>query len=208
MVYTHILWDFNGTILNDVETGITSVNTLLRRRGMPLLSNVDDYHEVFMFPIVEYYQKLGFDFERESFDDLAVEWVNEYLYNVRHAKVRDGVIETLSKIQVPQIVLSATEINMLKEQLIDLGILKYFSEIIGLDNIKAGSKIDIAMEWVERVKPKSAVLIGDTIHDYETATAMGIDCILVAGGHQSKDTLLECGVPVLNNVSELLNEVI
>lgn len=207
-MYSHILWDFNGTILNDVETGIISVNTLLRRRGMPLIKNLDDYHEVFMFPIVEYYQKLGFDFERESFDDLAVEWVNEYLYNVRHAKVRDGVIETLSAITVPQIVLSATEINMLKEQLTELGIIKYFIEIMGLDNIKAGSKIDIAMEWIDRVKPKSAVLIGDTTHDYETATAMGIDCILIAGGHQSKDTLLRCGVPVLNNVSEVLNEFI
>lgn len=203
--YTHVLWDFNGTILNDVEVGIKSVNTLLHRRGLPLLNSVDDYHEAFTFPVINYYRKLGFDFDNESYDDIAIEWVTEYLRNSELAYINDGVVDALKAIAIPQIILSASELNILIQQLTDLGIIEYFAEVLGLNDIKASSKITLATEWVERIKPESAVLIGDTVHDYETASAIGIDCILINGGHQNKGTLLKCGVPVLNSVREVID---
>ncbi|HBL83341.1 MAG: hypothetical protein A2Y17_05365 [Clostridiales bacterium GWF2_38_85] len=53
MKYTHIIWDFNGTILNDVDAGIKSINTLLARRQLPLLESVDAYKNIFTFPILD-----------------------------------------------------------------------------------------------------------------------------------------------------------
>ena len=47
------------------------------------------------------------------------------------------------------------------------------------------------------------VLIGDTLHDYDTAKAMGVPCILCAIGHQSKEDLLTAGVPVVGRFSQL-----
>ena len=47
------------------------------------------------------------------------------------------------------------------------------------------------------------VLIGDTLHDFETAQAMGVPCILCAIGHQSKADLLSAGVPVVDAFSQL-----
>jgi len=203
MLYSHILWDFNGTILNDVETGIRSVNALLARRKLKTLDTLEEYRDYFTFPIINYYRTLGFDFESESFDDIAIEWVTEYLNNEKYAFINSGIVDVLKRIQIPQIILSASEINMLTKQLTDRGIIGYFDEILGLDNLKASSKIDIAKEWISRVKPASAVLIGDTVHDYETASAVGIDCILITGGHQNKGTLLRCGVPVLDDIGEI-----
>ncbi len=205
--YSHILWDFNGTILDDTEAGIKSENVLLTRRNMPLIESVNAYREVFTFPIIEYYKKLGHNFEDESYDDLAVEWMEQYLIHSKFSKLQYGVKELLEHIKsknIPQLVLSASEVNLLKGQLKDFSIDHYFTEILGLNNILAHSKIDIGKEWVNRVKPTKAVLIGDTVHDFQVANAIGIDCILICAGHQNRETLLECKVPVLENLTEAI----
>ena len=51
---------------------------------------------------------------------------------------------------------------------------------------------------------RRALLIGDTDHDQEVAAEMGIDCILIPAGHQSRERLQACGVPVLQSLEELL----
>jgi len=206
MKYKYIIWDFNGTILNDVNVGIKSVNTLLEKRKLPLINNVGEYHKVFDFPIIGYYERIGFDFEKESYYDVAIEWVKEYLKNVTGAKLFPGILECIKnfrKLNLKQMILSATEINMLKTQLQNLKIIGYFDEILGLDNINAYSKIDIALNLLQKIDPAETILIGDTTHDYETAMKMGIDCVLIANGHQSECALLDCGVPVLKTVKDL-----
>jgi len=208
--YSHILWDFNGTILNDVDTGIKSANALLSRRGLANLPDADYYRSVFGFPIIEYYRRLGFDLDNESFDDIAVEWVSEYLRNVKSAVLHIGVSEVLSEIKklgISQILLSATESNMLNTQLSELGIAEMFDEILGTDNIKAHGKTDIGIEWIGRARPFRAILIGDTDHDFHTACAMGIDCLLFSGGHQPKSALLDCGAEVIDDIRDVLSYI-
>ncbi len=204
--YTHVVWDFNGTILDDVAIGIDSVNCLLKRRSLPLIESVDRYHEVFGFPIENYYRRLGFDFEKEPYSEIAVEWVNEYNSRRPLAGLCLGARELLEKLQakgVTQLIISATEYNMLVSQLEELGIEEYFSELIGLDNIRAGSKTHLAVEWKNKNPQARVLFIGDTDHDLEVATAMQADCILVAAGHQSFGHLASLGVPVLKNLKEL-----
>lgn len=125
----YCIWDFNGTILDDVDAGIKSVNKLLADRGLPTLNGREDYHKYFRFPIKDYYSSLGFDFQRESYETLAPIWVEQYLINVREAPLREGVAETLEAFKtagIKQIVISATELKMLKGQLASLGIDNYF----------------------------------------------------------------------------------
>ena len=206
--YSNIIWDFNGTILNDVEAGIKSENTLLSRRNMPLIESVEHYHSVFTFPIIDYYKKLGHNFEKESYDDLAKEWVREYLENVKHAMLQEGVIDLLRYFKnenCKQIILSATEQKMLVNQVKSLGIYDYFNDILGLDNIHAYSKIHIAKDWFSKEKPKKALMIGDTVHDYQVAQELNVDCVLVAIGHQNYQTLKSCGVRVYHSLFECFN---
>lgn len=206
MNYTHIFWDFNGTILDDVQTGIDCANVLLKNRGLDIIPDKDFYREVFGFPIIDYYTRLGFDFEKEDYHDLAVEWVALYMQKVRSAKMNPCVKETLEKIKklgIPQYVLSATELGMLKTQLNQLEISDYFEEVTGLDNIHAGSKTELGKSLAERIRPERALVIGDTVHDYETAKTMNAHCILFSGGHAKREKLEKCGCPVIDNFCEL-----
>ncbi|MBR5280760.1 MAG: HAD family hydrolase [Clostridia bacterium] len=203
--YNYILWDFNGTILDDVQTGIDSVNVLLSDRGLPIIPSKEVYRAVFGFPIRDYYGRLGFDFSKEPYEKVAVEWVNQYLSRVQEAPLCPGVFEALNffrEQKIPQSILSATKLEMLQGQLQNLGIRTYFEEVMGLDNIYATSKEALALSWKERHFDVEAVMIGDTVHDYEVAQAMGIDCVLISGGHQPVDVLEKCGCPVCANLHD------
>ncbi len=210
MKYTHILWDFNGTIINDVETGIISLNTLLSRRNMPTIDSIEQYHSVFTFPITKYYENVGFDFSIEPYDKLAIEWVRENEVNIRKAKLCKGAKEALQFFKnknIPQIVISATEVNMLRGHIEHLGITYYFDEILGLDNIHAESKVKLGIAWLERHPGAVPLMIGDTVHDAELAREIGCDCFLCATGHQSLETISEAGVPTFRGLEELISQI-
>ena len=224
-----VIWDFNGTILDDVRTGIESINRLLRRRGLPTIDSVEEYHRRFRFPIIDYYRGLGFDFTKEPYSEVAVEWVAEYDSLVPDAGLCPGVREAIDLIAgerlaggagsetngshrgscgpgdrrlAGQIVLSATEQNMLLRQISELGLDGVFDEVLGMDSIEAHSKLPAALRFKERHPDARLVMIGDTTHDFEVARAIGAECILVASGHQSRATLEKCGVPVADNAIE------
>ena len=204
MKYTHIIWDFNGTLFNDIEAGIASVNTMLEERGLPKLSGVEDYRKVFKFPIIEYYRDLGFDFDREPYAKLAPIWVDLYNINSKTSKLQVGAAEALeycAKSGVSQVLLSATERNMLIGQIKELKIYGYFNEIMGLDDIHAYSKRELAVQWWQRNPDAIPLFIGDTEHDADVARAIGADCILVCNGHQSRERLQKLGCDVFDDLS-------
>lgn len=207
MRYTHIIWDFNGTLFDDIDAGIASVNKMLSERGLKIISNKEEYREVFKFPIISYYRDLGFDFESEPYEVLAPIWVELYNQNSKQSSLCPQarlLLEDFKKKNIPQILLSATERNMLLGQIAELEISEYFEDVLGLDNIHAYSKKDIAIEWLAKQDNIVPLFIGDTEHDAQVARAVGADCILVAQGHQSKNTLLKCGYPVYNDLGEVM----
>ena len=56
------LWDWNGTLVNDVALCSQLLNSQLQRHGHAPLGGVEEYRRVFRFPIEEYYKDAGFDF--------------------------------------------------------------------------------------------------------------------------------------------------
>lgn len=208
MKYTHIVWDFNGTLLDDIQAGIDAVNVMLERRGLAMIDSVEAYRQLFCFPIIDYYAKLGFDFEKEDYYKvLAPEWVAMYLENYKHSTLTPNAKQTLSALKAlgyEQTLLSATELGMLKGQLAELGLDGYFAEIWGLDNIHAGGKVDRAMAWRKAHPDAVALFVGDTVHDFEVASAASADCVLYCGGHQSHKQLRMCGCPIVADLGELL----
>ena len=206
----YCIWDFNGTLLDDVETGIVSVNQMLRERDLPTLDSKEDYYKVFGFPVKEYYSRLGFDFEKEPYEVIAPIWVDLYLENVKMANLFPDAVDALEAIRrmgVPQVIISATEQNMLNRQLRELRIDGFFDEALGLDNIHAGSKLELARAWRNKHAGR-AIYIGDTDHDAETAKLLGAECFLVARGHQSREYLEKhTDVKIFQNLSELLEHL-
>ena len=211
MRYEHIIWDFNGTLLDDVMTGIASVNKLLEDRGLPKIESVNAYRRVFRFPIIEYYRSLGFDFDKEPYEVIAPQWVELYLENVKSAGLYEDAIWALDsarKAGLKQTLLSATELNMLKGQVAELGVEGYFCRVAGLDNIHAGSKLALARAWRREYPIDRAIMIGDTDHDVDTARELGADCVLICRGHQSKEYLQTLGVPVSDSIKEAFERFI
>ncbi len=207
MKYTDILWDFNGTVLDDVEIGIESVNLLLCRRGKRPISGVEEYRQVFGFPIREYYERVGFDFSAESYDEVAPLWVAEYMKRMPRAKVFGDVVSTAEAFRtlgLKQTVLSATKREMLCDQLEFLGLSGLFDAVYGLDNIKAESKMALACRWREKNPDAIPLVIGDTVHDADVAKGCGFDCILVPRGHQSREVLEKTGLPMAENLTAVL----
>ena len=212
MNYTYCIWDFNGTIFDDIGASIKAVNTLLAERGLPTLDSKERYHEVFDFPIIDYYRRIGFDFDKEPYEVVAPLWVELYLENSKSSGLFEDVIPALDFFEsqgVKQSVLSASELKMLTGQLRDLGIYDRFEEIMGIDNIYAESKLALASAWKERHAGERVMFIGDTTHDYETAKLLGADCYLVSAGHQPEYKLRTAGedamiFPSLNSLIEYL----
>ncbi len=202
--YKYIIWDWNGTLLDDLDICINVMNEMLNKRSLPLLDS-DRYKEIIEFPIVNYYRKLGFDFSVESFEVLAIEYISKYQKDSLHANLNKDAIEILKCIQaggIEQVILSASQIDNLVEQVNHFKIDSYFKSLIGLENCHAVSKISAGKSWLQKmdVNNKEVLLIGDTSHDFQTAKELGCDCLLIAIGHECKNKLIAHGVPVIDDL--------
>lgn len=203
--YSHVIWDWNGTLFDDVDWCIEVINIMLAKRGIQTIQSVAEYHKAFCFPIIQYYINVGFDFDKEPFEDLAREYISLYHSGKSgNCKLHAGTEAVLANIKergIEQIILSASETNNLLSQISEFDIADFFDEMLGISDIYAKSKIEIGLDYISRKNVSNAILIGDTRHDYEVAKALGVDCVLIPNGHQSKDELLSCNVPIIDDIS-------
>ena len=186
--YTHIFWDFNGTILDDTEACFQSENDLFLKYGYPLLASKETYRELFSFPVKDYYHRMGFDFNVHPYELLAEEWMDRYLIHAKNAGLCPLVTEALEYVKakgIPQWVLSASKLAMLEDQLNSLGVRSYFEGVLGQGDIQAGNKDHLGRAWKAAHPDARVLFLGDTEHDAATAIAMGADCILLNTGHNS-----------------------
>ncbi len=184
------------------------MNKMLRKRNLPGIDS-KKYREIFDFPVIDYYAKLGFDFSKESFEELTVEFIGEYYARFNECKLFDEVEEVLKKIRdrgISQSILSASKEDVLTEKIKHYGIDKYFSKTIGLENHYAESKIENGKKWIAELNlnPQEVLLIGDTAHDYIVSKHIGSDCLLIANGHYSYKRLAKLGVDVISTLKEMI----
>ena len=109
MKYTAVIWDFNGTIADDIDLGIGAVNKMLAERGLPILSTREEYRAKLRFPIKDYYADLGFDFSKEPYEKLAHEWIALYNAGEKDVRACAGAPEAIRRISesgLEQIILS------------------------------------------------------------------------------------------------------
>lgn len=202
-----IIWDWNGTLLNDIFICNSIINNLLEQRNLPCLS-LQKYKEIFTFPVRDYYVKAGFDFTQEEFEIPADEFIARYTDQVKLAKLHDevtNILEYLKIRNVNQYILSAMEQNSLKKSIERYGIHHYFQAIYGINDHYAHSKSANAIRLIDdyNLNPSEVCLIGDTIHDHEVAKSIGCNCILIADGHQTKERLIATGRIVYDSLDEL-----
>jgi phosphoglycolate phosphatase len=202
-----IIWDWNGTLLNDIGICIEAINTMLERRNHPTISR-PEYLEIFTFPVKDYYVKAGFDFTIESFDDIAIEFMDLYFQKLKYALVFPGafkVLNTLKQNNFYQIMISAMEHDSLVKSVKEKEFYQYFDFIAGINDHFAGGKIENARNTVRKlnIDPERTLLIGDTIHDYEVAGELRIQCVLISHGHQSASLLERLDCTIVNGIEEI-----
>lgn len=204
---TTIIWDWNGTLLDDAEICREAINKMLKMRHLPELS-LEKYRDVFTFPVIEYYKEVGFDFNTEEWEPVAMEFINLYLNALPGCGLTPYAVKTLETFKQKgyrQAIVSAMQHDALLKSVSELGIYEYFDFIGGIDDHYAISKIGNARNYFNQagLNPEKITLIGDTVHDSEVAAELECRCILVATGHQSFQRLANTGLKVINNLSEI-----
>lgn len=208
--YEHIIWDWNGTLLNDAWLCIEVLNQLLEKRGR---NRIDDtvYRQHFGFPVIHFYEFLGFDFEADHFEQVSREfidsyearWLDECLLHPETA----AILSELTSTGHTHSVLSAAEQNALETGIKHYDLDQHFIRLVGADNIYAHGKVERGQSWIQQldIAKEKVVLVGDTLHDHEVANAMGVDSILLAHGHHSVERLSQTGAPIAQNHRELID---
>lgn len=189
----HVIWDFNGTLLDDVSCCVGVLATLLAERALPPITT-ERYREEFGFPVRDFYLGLGFDFEREDFDSVSRTFIARYLEQIAGACAHAGAHDALRSVaqrSLGQSVLSAMEHTMLGELLARYDLHQPMQHVRGLSDLRASSKVELGRALLADLElPADAVVVvGDTLHDLETASALGCRAVLVAQGHQTRARL-------------------
>jgi len=206
--YRHLIWDWNGTLLDDAWLCREIMNGQLRKRGLPAI-NQERYEAVFDFPVEKYYRTVGFDWKKETFAEAGTEFIVEYEKRKKECRLQVGVKELLRKVEddgICHAVLSAYSHPTLEEFLGYFGVRAHFRSVAGNRDHYAAGKVEHGLEMLKElhVRPEETVLIGDTTHDAEVARAMGVDCFLIPCGHNSRERLERCGVPLVAGLRDLL----
>ncbi|MCL3781809.1 HAD family hydrolase [Prolixibacteraceae bacterium JC049] len=205
--FDNIIWDWNGTLLNDQEITMQCINRVLKSRGLDQL-NTNSYREAFDFPIKDYYARIGFDFDKDPFSILAEEFISDYYSVIDQAQLHVGVNQLLDQLRTNSknlFVLSAMEHQSLLKTLKQHDILHFFSDVSGLNDHHAASKSENGIKLLNhhQLDPKKTVLIGDTTHDADTAKLIGCQCILFSQGHQSFQKLQATQFPIIDELHKL-----
>lgn len=191
--YKHVIWDWNGTLLQDLDHAVTTVNQLLKKRNLPLLTE-SSYKEKFHFPIRSYYNLLGFDLDNESFEDLCEEFVDLFMRGVFECPLVPGareILQTVKKMGKVQSILSASDQESLDRMIHHFEIGPALDNVFGIADKFAASKVYRGIELINlsKIAAQNTVLVGDTDHDLEVAQALGVHAILVSHGHQDAEKL-------------------
>lgn len=201
-----VLWDWNGTLLDDLQYAIGVRNRVFPLFGLPTIDSLEEYYRQFTFPVRVYYERAGVT--DQNFVQVANAWMDEYVRGCPEIPLHCDAATAVHKLRaagIRQVVLSASKLDILNRQLSYYPALDgCFDSVLGLSDIYARSKEAIGCAYLERcgIPAGECVMLGDTLHDADVAKAMGAQCILVARGHQSRSVLESAGVPVCNSLEE------
>jgi len=210
-VIESIIWDWNGTILNDVDNNINAVNMILQKRNLRVISK-EEYRRKIKIPIKQFYNDIGLETnDPETYNLIANDYWEYYNMGYKNnAKINNGIEDILNKLKgdgISNYLLSATQHEELIKQVKDKGMETYFKDIIGNNNYEVKNKLEKAKELIKNddIKVNNTILIGDMINDYELAEELGIKCILYSNGHQ--EIKMEKGKNIINNFEKIYNYI-
>ncbi len=205
--YKVIIWDFNGTLIDDVNAALNSVNDMLARRNLPLI-NMEQYASYVDTPIIKFYEHIFDDLYSMDFSIIAEEFNEGYEKHLKAKAVMANAEEVLEYFNLKgklQTVISATHIDKVNNRLTEFGLTGYFDKILAHNNLIAEDKTHLAVKYFAEKgnKPEEAVVIGDCVADFKMAQTLGCDCVLTTQGHQSRKEFAQTKAVIIDSLLEL-----
>jgi phosphoglycolate phosphatase len=206
-----ILWDWNGTLLNDTPANVDIFNRVRIECGYTPVT-IERYRELYRHPIRDMYADAGYDFSKHSYEYLAERWGHAYLNYESPPMLHEDaeyVLERLKERGARQSILSALPHSMLEENVQGLGISHHFEVIKGAKNLYGHSKIAEGVELALHleVTGKEITVVGDSTHDAEVAQTLGAHCWLVSHGAESESRLQQTGFPVCSSLTDVYTRI-
>ncbi|MBQ2904033.1 MAG: HAD family hydrolase [Clostridia bacterium] len=206
--YTHIIWDWNGTLLNDVNASLSSVNDMLDMRGMPHI-DLDFYKECIGVPIRKFYDRV-FDMEKEDYSIIIKQYNEGYLRHLADCGLTDGAreaIEFFASCGMHQAVVSSSNNDQLCMNIRKYGLEDCFEAVLGSADYYAGSKIDRARDYLAKTGAENGgiLVIGDLEHDADMAKELGADCVLLTSGHEHISRLRRADARLIDDLHALID---
>ena len=204
----NIIWDWNGTIINDAYLFVDIMNQTLTKYNLNNIT-INDYKAKFCFPIKTYWKNLGFNFDDSTFNTMNHEFINLYKKHMQKPVLQNKIIDVLQYAQkqsINQFILSASEHTMLNQLTQYYKINNYFTDIVGVDNLNAYGKEKLGISLVEKynIDVNKTILIGDTEYDSTVAKSIGCKAILISFGHVEGKRLKNTQDIIINNYNDLI----
>ncbi len=202
-----VIWDWNGTLINDVHIACGAVNDILNDLGRPLIEMSDYYH--YMRDGMDHYYDYLFYPDKAPFDKLVVWFSKYYDIRVRTASLHEGtadVLETLQKMGIKQAIVSSSHKDKVRRDAAAFGIDGFFDEMLGADDLLIGSKTERARLYLEKngIFPERTLVVGDMTHDRDTAEGIGAEYVVIPKGHQTKALLESKGVNLISDIKDVI----
>lgn len=205
-----IVWDWNGTLLNDVDLVLELTNKMLDKRNANQLT-LEQYKNCFSFPIEDYYRRIGFVFStKEEFLKIVQEFNCAYEKQMEQCPLYCNEIEVLQYFREQgyvQYIVSGLNQRDLMKAVKGKKIDDFFRKIIGSKEMDATDKYAniVALIQKENLCNTSIAIIGDTLSDYYLAEKIRCRSVLLSQGHQSKQKLCKVdGVRVVDDFVALI----
>lgn len=201
----HLVWDWNGTLLDDLAIVVESVNVgLAAYGGSPI--DADGYRSHYTRPVSLFYERL---LGRAVTD---TEWVhiNEVFHQAYFARIDQvglapdagAALDTARDRGLRQSVLSMAPHDHLVEIVDRLSLAVYFDAVCGSQGNRGAEKAASLAEHmaVLEAEPATVVVVGDVPDDAAAAAAVGAKAVLFDGGSHHRHDLEAVGVPVADSL--------
>jgi len=202
-----IVWDWNGTLINDTSLCVDILNKILFLHDQPSIS-IEYYRNNFSFPVSAFYKIISLPSSGKKFDDVSLSFISEYRLKWKECNLQPGVLQILKLIKqlgLRQSILSAGNQSDVEVFLDHFKLESFFNQVFGTDNIKAEGKIELGKKFItdSNLRPDEILLVGDTAHDLHVANEIGCSVLLFNQGHNSNNQLSGYSVPIINDLMEV-----
>jgi phosphoglycolate phosphatase-like HAD superfamily hydrolase len=201
----HLVWDWNGTLLDDLTLVVDATNVCLATVGGPVIT-ADDHRRDFRRPILDYYAHvLDRPVDEVEFQLLDDAFHDAYRLGMADVRLAPDALEAMGRWAGTQSLLSMFFHDELLIEVERHGLGARLVRVDGLPGTVGGHRKAAFLErhlLALRLDPADVVLIGDSVDDGEAATSLGASCVLYAGGFTEEALLKATGLPVASSLLE------